>query len=366
MKIDNKQMIRCLKLAKQGIGNVAPNPMVGCVIVYQNEIIAVGYHEKYGEAHAEVNAINAVIDKSVLKESTLYVNLEPCAHTGKTPPCTDLIIKHQIPHVVVGCIDTYAEVAGKGIEKLRAAGINVTVGVLEEKAKELNKRFFTFHNKKRPFIILKWAETKDGFIDIERHFEDKGRSKLLIDNEVSVQARNDEKVDNWITSPFSKKLVHQWRSEEQAIMIGTNTALNDNPKLTVREVEGKNPLRVVLDLNLRLPEQLNVFDGSSPTLVFNSVKSEIKHKLEFVKIDKNNDLIPQILNELYQRNIQSIIVEGGTQLLQTFIDANCWDEAKVFIGGKCFNKGLKAPLIDKQPNATLQFDTDILNTYNNA
>jgi diaminohydroxyphosphoribosylaminopyrimidine deaminase/5-amino-6-(5-phosphoribosylamino)uracil reductase len=351
MKINNKQMIRCLELAKQGIGNVAPNPMVGCVIVYQNKIIAVGYHEKYGEAHAEVNAINTVMDKSVLKKSTLYVNLEPCAHTGKTPPCADLIIKHQIPNVVIGCIDTYSEVAGKGIEKLRAAGVNVTVGVLEEKAKELNKRFFTFHNKKRPFIILKWAETKDGFIDIERSIDSN---------------QNDKIVDNWITSPFSKKLVHQWRSEEQAIMIGTNTALNDNPKLTVREVEGKNPLRVVLDVNLRLPEQLNVFDGSTPTLIFNALKSELKHNLEFIKIDKNKELIPQILNELYQRNILSIIIEGGTQLLQTFIDANCWDEAKVFIGNKYFTKGLKAPLIDKQPNATLQFDTDILNTYINA
>ena len=369
MKIDNKQMIRCLELAKQGIGNVAPNPMVGCLITHQNEIIAVGYHEKYGEAHAEVNAINAVMDKSVLKESTLYVNLEPCAHTGKTPPCADLIIKHQIPNVVIGCIDTYSEVAGKGIEKIRAAGVNVTVGVLEEKAKELNKRFFTFHNKKRPFIILKWAETKDGFIDVERNVIaniEKRNMKQSSQTKDCFVPRNDEKVDNWITSPFSKKIVHQWRSEEQAIMIGTNTALNDNPNLTVREVEGKNPLRVVLDLNLRLPEQLNIFDGSTPTLVFNSVKSEFKHNLEFVKIDKNKELIPQILNELYQRNILSIIIEGGTQLLQTFIDANCWDEAKVFIGDKCFNKGLKAPLIDKQPNATLQFDTDILNTYNNA
>lgn len=351
MKIDKKQMVRCLELAKQGTGNVAPNPMVGCVIEHQKQIIAVGYHEKYGEAHAEVNAINSVIDKSLLRESTLYVNLEPCAHTGKTPPCADLIIEHKIPNVVIGCIDSYSEVAGKGVEKLKAAGVNVTVGILEGKAKDLNKRFFTFHNKKRPYIILKWAETKDGFIDIDR----------------SLDSTKDDKIlDNWITSPFSKKLVHQWRSEEQAIMIGTNTALNDNPKLTVREVDGKDPLRVVLDLNLRLPQHLHIFDGSTPTLVFNFIKSEQNDNLEFVKIDKAQDLIPQVLTELYNRNILSVIIEGGAQLLQTFIDQDLWDEAKVFIGNKKFKSGLKAPKFDKTPINSLQFDTDILNTFLNA
>lgn len=366
MKIDKKQMMRCLELAKQGMGNVAPNPMVGCVIEHQNQAIAVGYHEKFGEAHAEVNAINSVLDKSLLKESTLYVNLEPCSHTGKTPPCADLIIQHQIPNVVIGCIDSYSKVAGKGIEKLKAAGINVAVGVLEKKAKELNKRFFTFHNKKRPYIILKWAETKDGFIDIERHCEERSSLNKNTANQSKdcFVPRND--VDNWITSSFSKKLVHQWRSEEQAIIIGTNTALNDNPKLTVRQIEGKNPLRVVLDLNLRLPEHLHIFDRSTPTLIFNSLKSEQQHNLEFVKIDKTKDLLPQILDELYQRSILSIIVEGGTQLLQTFIDSNLWDEAKVFIGEKEFKSGLKAPKFNKTPINSLQFDTDILNTYINA
>lgn len=351
MNIDKKQMIRCLELAKQGMGNVAPNPMVGCVIVHHNKVIAVGYHEKYGEAHAEVNAINSVIDKSVLKESTIYVNLEPCSHKGKTPPCTDLIIKHKIQNVVIGCIDSYSEVAGKGIEKLKAAGINVVVGILEEKSKDLNKRFFTFHNKQRPYITLKWAETKDGFIDVDR----------------SLNSTQDDKVlDNWITSPFSKKLVHQWRSEEQAIMIGTNTALNDNPKLTVREVEGKNPLRVVLDLNLRLPKELNVFDGSTPTIVFNYLKSEQKNNLEYIKITREKNLITEILTELHSRKILSIIIEGGGQLLQSFINQNLWDEAKVFIGNKTFTKGLKAPIINKKPINSLHFDTDILNTYMNA
>lgn len=347
MKIDKKQIIRCLELAKQGIGSVAPNPMVGCVITHQNKVVAVGFHERFGEAHAEVNAINSILDKSLLKESTLYVNLEPCAHSGKTPPCVDLIIKHQIPNVVIGCIDTYSEVSGKGIEKLKAAGINVTVGVLEEKSKDLNKRFFTFHNKKRPYIILKWAETKDGFIDIDR-------SSDTIEK------------DNWITTPFSKKLVHKWRSEEQAIMVGTNTVLNDNPKLTVREVVGKNPLRVVLDLNLRLPQHLNIFDGSTPTLVFNFSKSEQKNNIEFFKIDETQELLPQILTELSERNILSLIIEGGAQLLQSFIDQNLWDEAKIFIGEKEFKAGLKAPKFDKTPINSLQFDTDILNTYINA
>ncbi len=373
MNIDNKQIIRCLELAKLGIGKVAPNPMVGCVIVHQNQVIAVGYHEKFGEAHAEVNAINSIVDKTLLKESTLYVNLEPCSHIGKTPPCADLIIKHKIPNVVIGCIDSYSEVAGKGIEKLKAAGIDVVVGVLEEKSKELNKRFFTFHNKKRPYIILKWAETKDGFIDVDRSVlaschpepvEGKTRQFSQTEDKIAGQARND--VNNWITSPFSKKLVHQWRSEEQAIMTGTNTALNDNPKLTVREVEGKNPLRIVLDLNLRLPKHLNVFDGSTPTLIFNSLKAEIQPNLEFVKIEEGKDVLTQILDELYQRNIISIIIEGGAQLLQTFIDQNLWDEAKVFIGDKEFKTGLKAPKFSNKPINSLQFDTDILNTYINA
>lgn len=347
MKIDKKQMVRCLELAKQGMGNVAPNPMVGCVIIHENQVVAVGYHEKYGEAHAEVNAINSVTDKSKLKSCTLYVNLEPCSHTGKTPPCADLIIKHQIPNVVIGCIDSYSEVAGTGIEKLKAAGINVTVGVLEEKSKELNKRFFKFHHKKRPYVILKWAETSDGFIDVERK-------------------ENSDQLNTWITSTYSKKLVHQWRSEEQAIMIGTNTALNDNPQLTVREIEGKNPLRVILDLNLRLPQHLNVFDGSTPTIIFNYLKSEKGSNIEWVKIDKTEELLPQILTELFQRNILSIIIEGGAQLLQSFITQNLWDEAKVFIGEKEFKSGLKAPKIEATPINSLQFDTDVLNTYTNA
>jgi len=372
MKIEEKYMQQCLKLAKKGFGSVAPNPMVGCVIVHQNKIIGQGYHQKYGEAHAEVNAINSVKDQSLLKESTLYVNLEPCAHFGKTPPCTDLIIQHQIPKVVIGCIDTFSEVSGKGIAKMKAVGIEVVLGVLEKESLTLNKRFFTFHNKKRPYIILKWAETKDGFMDVDRRCEDEGRSHL-VNNSIheivghracrQAGACNEVEKDNWITSLSSKKLVHQWRSEEQAIMVGTKTALNDNPALTVREVEGKNPLRVVLDLNLRLARNLNLFDQSVSTLVFNGLKNETLDNLEFVKIDATKNIIPQILNALYAKDIQSIIIEGGAQLLGTFLQQNMWDEARVFTGNKLFKKGLKAPKILQNYSQKQKIDSDILKIY---
>jgi len=350
MSIDKKYMSICLQLAQQGTGNVAPNPMVGCVIVSGGNIIGKGYHEFYGGPHAEVNAVTNVKDKALLKESTLYVNLEPCAHFGKTPPCANLIIEHQIPKVVIGCIDTFSEVSGKGIKRMEAQGIEVTVGVLEKESFELNNRFFTYHTKKRPYIILKWAQTQDGFIDIER-----------IHN-----TNKNENIDNWITTPTSKTLVHKWRAQEQSIMVGTNTALNDNPSLTVREVKGNNPIRIVLDMDLRLPRDLNLFDSKVSTLVFNTVKSETTTNLEFIKIDANKNSITQILQELYNREIQSIIIEGGAQLLNSFIAQNLWDEARVFTGIKKFKKGLIAPKIEKLPNLTTQIDTDILTTYFNA
>ena len=336
----------CLQLAKQGLGKVSPNPLVGCVIVKDGKVIGQGYHEYYGGPHAEVNAINNIQDQSLLKGSTLYVNLEPCSHYGKTPPCADLIIKHKIGKVVIGCVDTYHEVCGRGIEKLSNSGIDVVVGVLEKKSQELNKRFFTFHSKKRPFIILKWAETKDGFIDIDRN--------------------TTEKIDNWITLLDAKILVHHWRAEEQAIMVGTNTALNDNPKLTVREAEGINPIRIVLDMSLRLPENIHLFDKSTPTLVFNSQKNEKTKNLELIKINKDQNLITQILEILYLRNIQSLIIEGGAQLINTFINQNTWDEARVFKGEKKFKKGLPAPKINSIPIFTLQIESDLLNTYVNG
>jgi len=320
---------RCLDLAVKGLGQVAPNPMVGCVIVCDGEIIGEGYHEQYGQAHAEVNAVNSVKDKSLLKKSTLYVNLEPCSHFGKTPPCADLIIEHKIPYVVIGSIDSNSLVSGKGIEKLAKAGVDVKIGTLEDDCKKLNKRFFTYHEKKRPYIILKWAQTADGFIDVKRNEE--GTSK-------PIQISNSD----------SKKLLHLWRSQEQAIMIGTNTALLDNPQLTVREVEGKNPLRITVDKWLRIPKQFNLFDKTTPTLIFTSVNEPSQTNLEFVQVDFEKAVIPQMLDELYKRNIQSLIVEGGENILNSFIDAGLWDSARVFISEKTLGKGVSAPIMQQQ------------------
>ena len=247
----------------KGLGSVAPNPMVGCVIVHNDEIIGEGYHEFYGGPHAEVNAINSVKNKDLLKESTVYVNLEPCNHHGKTPPCSDLLVHHQVKRVVIGCVDSFEKVAGKGIEKLRSAGIDVITNVLEKECREINKRFFSFHEKKRPYIFLKWAQTKDGFIS--RNKED-------------IKGNN-----NWITCEESKTLVHQWRSEEGAILIGYNTALIDNPQLNTRLASGKNPLRIVIDNQLTLAESLHIFDNISNTIIFNSIENKKVEKTEWVK-----------------------------------------------------------------------------------
>lgn len=345
MNMQEYYINRCLQLAKKGLGNVAPNPMVGCVIVCSNKIIGEGYHQKYGEAHAEVNAINSVKDKTLLKKSTLYVNLEPCAHFGKTPPCSNLIIESEIPEVVIGSIDTFSKVAGKGIELLKSAGIKVSVGVLEEESKKINKRFFTYHEKKRPYLILKWAQTSDGFIDIDR--------------------MNKSSKNNWITTPLSKKLVHKWRSEEQSILIATNTAINDNPELNVREWRGKNPLRIVLDINDRLPKSLKIFDGSTPTLIFTAKKKNNLSNIEYVVINPKENIIDQILFECYKRNIQSIIIEGGGQLLTSFIKTNIWDEAQVFEGKKQFNKGLMAPKLNCPHKEEYYISSDKLRIYYN-
>lgn len=341
MNTQEAYMLRCIQLAKQGFGNVAPNPLVGSVIVYEQNIIGEGYHQQYGQAHAEVNAVNAVENKELLSKSTLYVNLEPCSHYGKTPPCTDLIIKYRIPNVVIGSLDFNSIVNGRGIEKLVKAGINVTVGVLEEECKELNKRFFTFHQKKRPYIILKWAQTADEFIDAKRH---SGSA------EKALQISNAE----------SRKLLHQWRSEEQAIMVGTNTALLDNPQLTVREYKGRNPLRICIDKWLRIPEQYYLFDRSTPTLIFTAIEKNSEINLEFVKINFELPVIPQIMNELFIRNVQSIIIEGGEQLLTAFIESGIWDEARVFIADKIIGKGVKAPQLKIVPKSEENINGDRL------
>lgn len=319
-------MRRCISLAMQAFGNTYPNPMVGCVIVRSGEIIGVGFHARAGEAHAEVNAINSVENKELLKESTLYVNLEPCSHYGKTPPCADLIINCGIPRVVVGCVDTFSEVAGRGIAKLRAHGVEVTVGILEQECRELNKRFFTFHEKHRPYIILKWAQSADGYID-----------KLPADK-VSARGVN-------ITNEECRKLVHRWRSEEQAILVGTNTARCDNPELTARVAHGKNPLRLAIDLNNSLPETLHVKNGETPTVIYSLTPPQSRHNVEYVRIEHRETLWQEICADLYTRGIQSLIIEGGAQILQDCIQQNVWDEMRVFTTGDTFGSGVAAPII---------------------
>lgn len=341
MQSDEIYMQRCIDLALLAGVEAAPNPMVGAVIVFEGKIIGEGFHQKCGEAHAEVNAIRQVKQKEILKESTIYVTLEPCAHHGKTPPCSDLIVEHRFKRVVIGTTDLFHEVAGKGIEKLQNAGIEVTVGVLEKSCLQLNKRFFTYHKKQRPYVILKWAETKDGFIDSNRTEETR-------------------KI-NWISAPEIQSLVHQWRSEEQAILVGWKTIENDNPSLTVREVTGKNPLRVVIDGNLKMSENSTIFSDEIPTLVLNKMKSDKSGSVEFVKLEKIDT--EHILAALYERNILSVFVEGGSRTLQHFIVDNCWDEARVIVGQTEFKSGVKAPHIAVSPVSSFQFAGDTIYQY---
>lgn len=327
MKIHEKYIRRCIELAKNGLGTTYPNPLVGSVIVYEDKIIGEGWHKKSGEPHAEVNAVNSVKDKSLLKKATIYVSLEPCSHFGKTPPCCDLIIKNKIPNVVIGTVDPNIKVAGNGIKKLIEAGIHVTVGILEEECNELNKRFFTFHEKKRPYIILKWAESQDGFI---------------------APKEKSEKKPVWITNPYSRQLVHKWRTEEQAILVGTQTAIDDNPKLNARDWSGNNPIRLVIDQKNRIPEHNHIFDNQAKTILFSKSRNSIKKEntiFEIIDFEKN--IVEQIVQILYQHQIQSVIIEGGRQTLQTFIDANLWDEARIFVGSVEFKEGTKAPNIAK-------------------
>ena len=329
MPDDKTYMARCIELARNGMGSTSPNPMVGCVIVYKNKIIGEGYHKKAGEAHAEVNAINAVTDKKFLTNSTLYVNLEPCSHFGKTPPCSELIIKQKIPRVVIGTIDPNLQVAGKGVAKLKAAGCDVTLNVMKPECNELNRRFFNFHQNKTPYIILKWAQTIDGFIDIDRD-------------------ENCEKRPTWITDETCRKLVHKWRSEEDAILVGTNSARMDDPELTTRNWEGKNPLRLVLDRKLSLPKSLKLFNSITPTVIYNESVSKTIENNEYKAIDYNN-VLNEILTDLYSRSILSLIVEGGEKLLTSFITQGLWNEARVFTGSTNFTKGIKAPGIKQEP-----------------
>lgn len=346
MNTDEKYMQHCIVLARKGALYVSPNPMVGCIIVYNEEIIGEGYHERYGEAHAEVNAIRSVKDEQVLQKSTLYVTLEPCAHHGKTPPCSDLIVQKKIPRVVIGTVDPFAKVAGKGIEKLKKNGIDVKVGVLENDCLELNKRFFTFHNKKRPFIILKWAQTADRFIDIDRDAENYGEP-------------------TWITGKDALLKVHHLRAGEDAILVGSRTAEKDNPSLTVRNVEGNNPLRIVFDRNLKLSPELKLFDNSTETLVINAARNKKEGKTEWVKVDYTQNVLIQLLHILYKKEKLSLIVEGGQQLLQSFIDLDLWDEAHVYTGNKLFKSGVKAPKLTVSPVTNEVIGKDLLQVYKN-
>ncbi|MCB0461097.1 MAG: bifunctional diaminohydroxyphosphoribosylaminopyrimidine deaminase/5-amino-6-(5-phosphoribosylamino)uracil reductase RibD [Flavobacteriaceae bacterium] len=327
MKIHEKYIKRCIEIAKNGLGSTAPNPMVGCVIVLNKKIIGEGFTSPYGGAHAEVNAINSVSDTSLLKKATLYVTLEPCSHFGKTPPCADLIIKHNIPKVVIGTMDTHSKVAGQGITRLEKAGCHVTVGVLENECKQHHKRFFSFHNKKRPYIILKWAQTTGGFI---------------------APIHKKEKNPVWITNKYSRQLVHKWRAEEQAILVGTNTVLEDNPSLTTRDWKGKHPVRIVLDKNESLTKDFNVFDNKADTMLVKETSAEA------------------ICDTLHKANITSVIIEGGAKTLQLFIDSGLWDEARVFTGKSNFNDGVKAPKFSGLLVSKEQIMDDTLKIYVNS
>ncbi len=311
-------MQRALSLAQLGRGSVSPNPMVGSVVVYNDRIIGEGWHKAYGGPHAEVNAIASVEDKSLLSESTLYVNLEPCNHFGKTPPCADLLIQHKLKKVVVANIDTNPMVAGEGLRKMRNAGIEVVTGILDKAGRELNKRFFTSMEKGRPYIILKWAETADGFIARENY------------------------SSKWISNELSRQLVHKWRSEEDAVLVGARTAAHDNPMLNVRDWSGRNPVRIVIDRFLRLDQKLNLFDASQPTICYNVLKHEEHQHLTLARIDEEN-FLSSLLEDLHRKKIQSLFVEGGAFTLNQFIKSDLWDETLVFKSPSTFKKGISAP-----------------------
>lgn len=346
---DANFMLRCVEIAKNGLGTTAPNPMVGCVIVHNGYIIGEGYTSAYGGPHAEVNAINAVKDKSLLSEATLYVTLEPCSHYGKTPPCADLIAKHKIPRVVIGLLDPHKKVAGNGIQKLIDSGCEVSVGLMEDECRELHKRFLTFHERKRPYIILKWAQTLDGFIA------------------PANEKRESDPKPYWITNTISRQRVHQWRSQEQAILVGTNTVLADNPKLDVRQWQGTNPIRIVVDKNLDINGDFHIFDGSTPTLLItqNANATLYKKEVDYVVLDWAENMSNAICTALHERQITSMLVEGGAKTLQHFLTADLWDEARVFIGSQSFKKGIVAPRCPGILCASQKIGKDTLNYYRN-
>jgi riboflavin biosynthesis protein ribD len=343
MVVEEKYMARCIELARGGEGNTAPNPMVGAVIVHKGKIIGEGFHRKCGEAHAEVNAVASVRDEALLRDSTIYVSLEPCSHYGKTPPCAELIIRKGIPRVVVGTLDPFPEVSGRGVRMLREAGIEVVTGVLEEEARALNPAFMTFQIRKRPYVYLKWAQSADGFMDIRR--EDASVPSVLL------------------SSAETLRRVHRLRSEVAAIMVGTRTALLDNPSLTVRHWAGRSPVRVVLDRTLKLPVGSHLLDGAVPTLVFTAVEVESRPNVEYVQIDFGQEVLSQVLQYLYGQNLNSLMVEGGAELLESFLDAGLWDEAWVETAPVVLGAGVKAPAVPGVLTGTEQRHEHLLETW---
>lgn len=339
-------MYRCLQLASKGLGRVSPNPLVGSIIVYNDQIIGQGYHFEYGGSHAEVNAIQSVENKSLLPESTLYVNLEPCSHYGKTPPCADLIIHYRFKKVVIGTQDPFPEVAGKGIQRLRNAGIEVEVGVLEEECSLLNRRFFTYHLLQRPYIILKWASSLDGYLSPGNH-------------------KPENRNNWWITGKIASVLVHKWRSEEDCIMVGTNTLLTDDPALNVREWFGADPLRLIIDMHLKIPLSSNVMRENGSVVILNSLKDEVQRNRIYRKVPEGDELIPAMLKILHSMEKQSILVEGGGNILNQFLRNGIWDEARVLTGNVFFGKGIDAPKIRVPPSYSDYAGDDKLYYYFN-
>lgn len=329
MTIDEIFMHRCLQLAANGRGFVSPNPMVGAVIVYDGKIIGEGFHRHYGGPHAEVNAIACVTDKKLLKKSTLYVSLEPCSHYGKTPPCAQLIIDMKIPNVVIACLDPFHAVSGRGAGMLREAGVNVSMGILETEAKQLNKEFITAQTEQRPYIYLKWAQTSDGFID-------------------KVREKGAVPVPTPISESFSQMLTHKKRADIDAILVGTNTALIDNPSLTTRLWYGKNPIRIVIDRYLRIPSDYKLLDNSTKTLIYTHENVSVNQNTnsEFIKLDFNINLLPAIFHDLVKRKINSVLVEGGKKVLDSLINSGLWDEAFIEYSPLVFTNGVKAPAIE--------------------
>ena len=342
---DKIYMRRCFELARKGLGLTRTNPLVGCVIVHNDRIIGEGYHHEFGGPHAEVNAIRSVKDSSIFPEATLYCNLEPCAHHGKTPPCSNLITQKRIRRVVISNMDPFPSVNGQGISQMEKGGIQVETGFLAGEGFHLNRRFFLFLNKKRPYIILKWAQTADGFIDFVRELDDPVGT-------------------NWIAGEECRTLVHKWRSEEAAVMVGTNTVINDNPRLNVRRWTGNNPVRITIDKNGRLPGSPNILDGKQDTIVFSGVHGKYSGKTRSIQIDPSYEL-GDLLEELYDQKIISVFVEGGTKLLESFLQSGLWDEARVFTGKMSFSQGVKAPEFIETPDESLLLGDTKLELFRN-